>query len=172
MTTKITYHIATKRDCEAIARLHAQSWKESYRGMLTDEYLDTKVDAERLAVWQKRFDYPSPNQYIKVAKIGDELVGFACTFFDYDSEWGAMLDNLHVFTKWKKNGIGKALVKDAIEATLKNNPNSKLYLWVLEDNKSAIKFYDKLGGQNVEKKPLELAGIWVDSFRYVFSKLF
>jgi ribosomal protein S18 acetylase RimI-like enzyme len=32
-----------------------------------------------------------------------------------------------------------------------NYPNSKLHLWVLEENYAARGFYDKLGGKNIER---------------------
>ena len=41
---------ASAQDAEAIARLQAQSWRSTYRGMLPDEYLDHHVVADRLAV--------------------------------------------------------------------------------------------------------------------------
>ncbi len=39
---------ASAQDAEAIARLQAQSWRITYRGMLPDEYLDRHVVADRL----------------------------------------------------------------------------------------------------------------------------
>ncbi len=47
---------ASAQDAEAIARLQAQSWRITYRGMLPDEYLDRHVVADRLAYaccWMK-----------------------------------------------------------------------------------------------------------------------
>ena len=46
---------ASAQDAEAIARLQAQSWRITYRGMLPDDYLDHHVVADRLAYWPTRF---------------------------------------------------------------------------------------------------------------------
>jgi len=46
---------ASAPDAETIARLQAQSWRITYRGMLPDESLDRHVVADRLAYWPTRF---------------------------------------------------------------------------------------------------------------------
>ena len=48
------YRIATANDIEAIANLHALSWQNSYRGMLSDDYLDNHVLADRIQVGRKK----------------------------------------------------------------------------------------------------------------------
>jgi hypothetical protein len=41
-------------DAEAIAAIHADSWRRRYRGAFQDAYLDGDILAERVAVWHKR----------------------------------------------------------------------------------------------------------------------
>ena len=42
---------ASRRDLAEIARLHALSWRRSYRGLLSDDYLDNEVDQELQRHW-------------------------------------------------------------------------------------------------------------------------
>src|SRR6185436_17727278 len=87
---------ATLADAEAIASLHADSWRTTYRGAMRDAYLDGDVVTERRAVWQERLATPAPNQHVLVAEQAGAVVGFACAYGGADAVWGTELDNLHV----------------------------------------------------------------------------
>jgi hypothetical protein len=50
----IRFRHATADDVAAIARLHAQSWREHCRGAYSDVFLDGEALADRLAVWGGR----------------------------------------------------------------------------------------------------------------------
>ena len=50
----IEYRQAQLRDAEAVALLHARSWRENYRGAFTDAFLDGDLPGERLRVWRER----------------------------------------------------------------------------------------------------------------------
>ena len=52
---------------------------------------------------------------------------------------------------YRIEGIGQVLMKKTAEEILQYHPNSKLYLWVLKANVSAIQFYEKNGGTKVEE---------------------
>src|ERR1700678_3784517 len=50
--------IAQQEDSVAIAAVHAASWRGSYRGILSDEYLNEKLESERLSIWKRRLGFP------------------------------------------------------------------------------------------------------------------
>lgn len=52
MADEPRYRLATPADAPRIAHLHTDSWRRSYRGILTDRYLDGGLIAERAARWQ------------------------------------------------------------------------------------------------------------------------
>lgn len=147
----ITYRTATPEDTAAIAQLHTQSWQLHYRGMMSDRYLDEDIAEERLAEWQKRMSQPNPDQYILLAMEEEQLCGFACVYLHYDPEWGALLDNLHVLPNWQRQGIARELVIRTAAWVREQTPEAKYHLLVLAGNERAIKFYDRMGGKNVEK---------------------
>jgi GNAT superfamily N-acetyltransferase len=109
----------------AIARLHAENWKMSYRGILPDAYLDKEVDGERLAYWQEAL---AKDRYSMVDKGYDQTI-----------------EHLHVSACARGTGLGRALMADAAHQTMAHGGNS-LCLWVFEDNAKAIGFYEALGG--------------------------
>jgi GNAT superfamily N-acetyltransferase len=146
----IHYREATQLDTEKIALLHARSWQIHYRGMWSDRFLDGSVQEERLAAWQHKLAKPKPNQYTLVAEDDHALCGFACIFVNDDPVWGSLLDNLHVIPESHGKGVGTHLLKLATRWVYTQNPDSKLYLWVLEQNVNARKFYERLGAVNRE----------------------
>ncbi|NOK60163.1 MAG: GNAT family N-acetyltransferase [Chloroflexi bacterium AL-W] len=75
---------ATMEDAEAIALLHAESWRSAYRGMFKEEFLDRYVVEDRKDIWHQRFAAPQNNQIVLVAEEDPELCGFACAFGNED----------------------------------------------------------------------------------------
>jgi nitrogen regulatory protein PII-like uncharacterized protein len=91
----ISYRIANSSDIEAIAIIHTNSWKRSYRGIYTDHYLNFEVEEDRMRIWKLRFETPE-NQHIIVAEIEKKVVAFICIFLNKEAEFGSLIDNLHV----------------------------------------------------------------------------
>jgi GNAT superfamily N-acetyltransferase len=133
-------------DVEAIAALHADSWRRNYRGAYLDSYLDGDVLTDRLAVWGERITRPDASFRTIVAEHDGAFAGFAHTKLDDDPRWGALLDNLHVVHELKGRGIGTRLMAAVARAVLDATPSAGLYLWVLDVNVAAQGFYAALGG--------------------------
>lgn len=152
----ITYQIARNSDMLEIAQLHARSWQQNNRGIYTDDYLDNKVEGERVRVWTKRFQNPPNNQRIITAKSANQLCGFTCFYGGKDAKYGTYLDNIHIAKEWHGKGIGRQLMALAAEWSLKEYPNHGLYLFVFESNAPAIKFYEKLSGKSIDIYLFEL----------------
>lgn len=141
---------ATKDDYKAIALLHATNWQHTYRGILSDHYLDNEVAEERIKFWKERLEQPADNQIITVAIMNETIVGFSCLLLNDDEQYGSMLDNLHVSINAQKTGIGKLLMQDCAKTILAKVSNHKMYLWVFEANQNARAVYEKLGATHIE----------------------
>jgi ribosomal protein S18 acetylase RimI-like enzyme len=148
---EIVLRDATPNDIEAIAPLHADSWRQHYRGALSDAFLDGDVIADRRAVWSERLMSPGANQFTIVADNNDAVVGFVHMILDRNPDWGALLDNLHVTYQLKRHGIGHRLLSAAAHELARRRPNDqRFYLWVLDQNTAAQAFYITCGGRDVE----------------------
>jgi ribosomal protein S18 acetylase RimI-like enzyme len=159
MSDRITYRAATQHDIEAIAALHADSWRRNYRGAYSDAFLDEGVLEDRLGVWRRRLTPPTdPGRHGVVAERDGAMVGFAYTIFDDDPEWGSLLDNLHVAHELRGTGVGTELMARAAQAVVEHRPSSGLYLWVLKNNTAAQAFYDARGGTPSGSKESEAPG--------------
>jgi GNAT superfamily N-acetyltransferase len=144
----LQFRIARAGDAEAVANLHAESWRRHYRGAYSDAFLDGDVFADRSGVWTDRLREPDPRRCTILAEDGS-LVGFANTFFDDDPKWGALLDNLHVTDRHKSRGVGTRLLALTAKAVIARPESAGLYLWVLEQNVDAQAFYEARGGKRV-----------------------
>lgn len=140
--------IAEASDAHAIATLHAESWRSTYRGILLDAFLDGPIFANRRAHWEARLsgDASTPSPFVALAEQDGEPQAFVCAELDADPTWGALVDNLHVSPSAKGRGLGRRLMAEAATWILQQRPGSRLHLWVYEQNAAARRFYEHLGG--------------------------
>lgn len=165
----IEYRRAQAKDAEAVALLHARSWRENYRGSFTDAFLDGDLAGERLRVWQERLGAPPANQFVELAVEGASLGGFVCAYGAHDPEWGSFIDNIHVAAASSRSGIGSSLLRHAGAWLGLHYPDLGVYLWVLEANARARRFYEHLGAQNSGVTTMETHGrAIVRSCRYTW----
>ena len=155
---QITFRTATAADTEAVASLHADSWRRHYRGALSDAFLDDDVFADRLDEWTHRLAQPDPGARTILAEEGNDLVGFIHVIFDEDPTWGSLVDNLHVAYDRKRLGTGARLLAEAARAVSAHASSPGLFLWVLEMNTAAQAFYSACGGEVVERKEEDAHG--------------
>lgn len=141
---------AQPADYPAIAALHADSWRRTYRGIYSDTFLDHDLDRNRSALWQGRLSAPAANQHVTLAVEQEKLIGFACLYLDDDPAFGALLDNIHVSASFQKSGIGRLLMTNCVHLVAEKATVKTLYLWVFEANQNAINAYERLGGTRVE----------------------
>ncbi len=131
-------------DCEAIARLHAESWRESYRGMMPDAYLDGPVFEDRLAHWRDILDQARADATLLIAEMQGAFTGFFYSCPDADADW-EKLDNLHVVGARRSGGIGARLFRDGA-ARLVSAGRKQVVLYVFQGNSRACCFYKRHGG--------------------------
>lgn len=163
---------ATPKDAEAVAALHADSWRRNYRGAYSDEFLDLHVVGDRRRVWNERLTTPGHNDRTLLADVGGDIVGFSHVILHEDETWGALLDNLHVRHDSQRRGLGRRLLAETAALVTEEAPQSPLYLWVLETNARARDFYEALGGRCVERQASEPAGGGtIIGLRYVWEDL-
>ena len=144
------YRTAELSDLHDLSRLHAQSWRDTYRGIFTDHFLDNDVWQEREQVWLARLSEPKHNQKVLLAYDGNELCGFICAFGDESAQWGTFVDNLHVAKTAQGKGVGKQLLHMVANWADTLFTHKGLYLEVLEDNTNARDFYHRLGAKHQE----------------------
>lgn len=112
------------RDAQDLARIHGQSF---YRGWPIEEFVQFLADAA------------SP-VYI-ACDARRRIAGFALIRNVLDE---SELLTIAVDPKWRGKGIGRALMQ-AVFADLMHSPARRMFLEVDEQNRAAIRLYEKLG---------------------------
>jgi ribosomal protein S18 acetylase RimI-like enzyme len=148
---EMIFREASMHDLEAIATLHAESWRGHYRGAFLDSFLDADVLADRLAVWSMRLTAPSMDHFTITACQSEAVVGFVHMILDEGPDFGALLDNLHATHQLKRHGIGRRLLAEAARELVRRRPTDRRFsLWVLAQNTAAQALYAACGGTKVE----------------------
>ncbi len=165
--------VATAEDAESIAALHTKSWRSAYRGSFADAYLDGPIETERRAFWQQRYAHPRAGLWTVLAEDATGTVlGFLSLLADHDPHWGTFINNLHTDPSHKGQGIGRLMMRTAGDHLLHALPRRPVYLFVLESNKAARAFYERLGGEAVERLVTEEPdGSQLPVIRYVWTSV-
>lgn len=146
----ITLQTAQFSDYLSIAHLHAANWRQSYRGILSDFFLENEVEKYMEQTWRYKLDKPPAKQFTTLALYEHKIVGFSCLVLDEDPRFGSMLDNLHVAPGEQNKGIGKTLMQHCAGIIIDLAKDRSLWLWVYAQNLPAIAVYERLGGTRVE----------------------
>jgi GNAT superfamily N-acetyltransferase len=113
--------------------------------VLSDAYLAEEIASERAAFWAKCLESGLPSQFIVVAEAERQIVGFACAYANADAQWGALLDNIHVSQALQGKQIGTRLMGAIARWCASTTSNKGLFLWVLQTNVHAHRFYQRFG---------------------------
>jgi GNAT superfamily N-acetyltransferase len=72
---------ATDADRPAIAAIHAQSWRDAYRGVLPEAFLDAEVDEVMRRRWQEQAIRPEDAVLVAAQGIGRRLLAETARHF-------------------------------------------------------------------------------------------
>jgi hypothetical protein len=83
----LRFRLAVPGDAQAIAELHADSWRRHYRSAFSASFLDRDATGYLLPTWTERLAEPHPQARTILAESGGEVVGLAHTQLDEDVTW-------------------------------------------------------------------------------------
>lgn len=151
---------AAPGDAGPITRVHIDTWRTSYAGIVPDEHLAGLSYSDREAVWVQILTRDDALQGNFVAETGGgEVVGFAGggPEREGDEVYRGELYAIYLLQEHQGKGIGRRLACTVARGLLSAGFESML-LWVLEDNRPARRFYESLGGIVVGRKSIEIGG--------------
>lgn len=161
---------AGETDAEAIAELHAASWRVAYRGILPAAYLAGPIDEERRRHWRAAMAAKRPEDVVLIAQDDGRPVGFIAIWRAGDPGFDGYIDNLHVRPDLRGNRLGRRLLVAAV-AQLRAAGSRSIYLWLFEKNAPARRFYETLGGRAEDRSVIEFAGARIAQVRFVWRDL-
>lgn len=151
-------------DAFRLSRLYAQSWKWAYRSILPQAYLDA-IPEDRWAFVL----HAGPGRSL-LAVEGDEYVGTVSFGRSRDLAedsglWGEVY-SVYLLPSYARRGIGSRLLRKAV-GQLHKEGYAGVYLWVLEENLRARRFYEKNGFVCSDgRKEAEIGGRRLWKLRY------
>lgn len=155
---------ATKADLGAIARVHVQSWREAYAGIIPQSYLDELSVEAHERQWRRSL---AAGGWAFVAEWEQQLVGFASGGLSRGRrDITGEIYVLYVLAACHRRGIGRALF-DASHYELARTGHHGLLIWVLGDN-PARGFYERLGGELAGESHVVIAGRRLREVSYVW----
>ncbi len=159
---------ATFADALSIAKVHVDTWRTAYRGMVPADYLASMTYEKSEQSWVGHLsEGESQNTwtYVAVDEAG-KVVGFVSGGMgrDNDPVYKSELYAIYILSGYQGLGIGRLLMLALVEKLVQRGFESML-LWVFADNPSR-RFYEALGGQLVKKNQFELSGAMIEEVAY------
>lgn len=133
-------HISQNDDRIAISRIYEESWKFAYKNIIPQSYLEG-IPAGR---WVSNLDKEGMNTLVLIEEgifIGTS--SYCKSRFSDFSNLGEIV-SIYFLPQYIGKGYGKLLL-DAVIGELEQLGFRDIFLWVLEDNLRARKFYEKAG---------------------------
>ncbi|MGJ3192088.1 GNAT family N-acetyltransferase [Paenarthrobacter sp. FR1] len=142
MTINFEVRGAEPADAPGMAKVHVDTWRETYRGLMSDEVLDDPGLLEfREKFWTAALtDSRYEQNSVAVASHEDTVIGIAMSGPIPDSaEESQQLYVLYAYAAFHGSGVGEALLNAVID------PAAPAFLWVADPNPRAQAFYRKHG---------------------------
>ena len=135
---------ATLADLAAIDDIHVRSRRATYRGQVSDHYLDVTMPAASRADWERKLPAMLAGAgCVVIAESAGEAVGFVCALAP-DAAGSVYVNNLHALPDRKGLGVGTALLAAAAHWARAAGAKA-MHLKVLDSNVAAIGFYESRG---------------------------
>jgi GNAT superfamily N-acetyltransferase len=159
-------------DARAIARIHVETWRSTYPGMVPDRALiDMTVDGKARS-WRAALDRANPTGAVLLAeRAGEGAVGFASAGHNRHPSlpFAGEVETLYVLPDWQNQGIGRGLL-DGCFAALRGRGFASAMVWVLADNPARF-FYERMGGKRAGERDETLWGATLHEIAYGWSTI-
>ena len=144
---------ATAADAAAVARVHQESWRTTYSGILPRDVIEHLAGRRSESTWRERLAPRRPGEVVWLAQDPDgRLLGFANAGPARHRLEGleAEIYALYVLQDAQRRGVGRALVRECARHFVRGG-HFGFYLWVLKANRARF-FYEALGGTEIGEK--------------------
>ncbi|MFF2793240.1 GNAT family N-acetyltransferase [Lysinibacillus xylanilyticus] len=161
---------ANSQDAQGIGKVHVDSWRTTYIGILPDDFLNNLSYEQRTDLWKKNIS--DATNYVLVAENEqNEIIGFAtgATRKTNSVPNATDLTSIYLLEEYQGIGIGKQLLKE-IFAYFKLKGYEKVFVEVLAENKTR-KFYEYYGAQYVNNTEIKIGGKVLEELIYVWNDI-
>ena len=133
-------------ELDEIARLYRTNHRETYRGLLSEQYFSRLTPDHAREKWEKFLE--EPGNRLWTACVEGTLLGFAAGREDPELPDTWYLDVLHVAKAARGRGVGSALLR-ACGAYALASGYGKMSVCIVKGNERARRLYEALGAEHV-----------------------
>jgi len=158
---------ANLTDAAGIARVHVDSWRTTYKGIIPDDFLAKLSYEQREHLWDDILADPSRSRFVYVAEDEPgQIVGFISGGRERNGDilYTGEIDAIYLLPAYQGRAIGRRMVV-TLASRLIQESMTALLVWVLAAN-PARKFYERLGGQLVYEKETSIGGASLTEVAY------
>lgn len=169
---------ARPADASAIAKVHVETWRAAYAGLVPEQYLVRMTASGQAFTWRKvlarkraeeavfvaeapPFGQSAPHHVVAFGSCGRQRAG--------DLLYAGEVYTLYVAQDWQGYGIGRQLLT-AMFRWLHESGIPDCVIWVLANNPSRF-FYERMGGHRVAEREQVFAGEMLTEAAYGWSDL-
>lgn len=149
---------ATIDDAPGLARVHVDTWRSAYAGIVPAAHLAGLSYEARAQRWRDNLTNVEPGRFTLVAEEAGKVVGFSGGGPERsgDAEYRGEIYAVYVLPSRQRQGTGRQMVQACAQRLQEQGLRSVL-IWVLADNPSRS-FYERLGGRPVREQEIEIGG--------------
>lgn len=165
-----TIRKATIQDSRAIAEVQVDSYRTAYAAFFPQAYVEHFTYEEQEQDWIDLLTSETDDILLVATSAETQVIGYVLArvktdiFPGYDSEVIA----LHVRKSFQRQGIGLALLKEAVEK-LEERGCKSVMLWTLKGN-PIRKWYESLQGKIIGEKSYQVDDWTIDEVAYGWEK--
>ncbi|HEU5139282.1 MAG TPA: GNAT family N-acetyltransferase [Bacillales bacterium] len=152
---------AKDADAQGIAKVQVDSWKTTYKGIVSDSFLQKMSYKNLENKWKQIIDLSGNRNCTLVAENQDGvIVGFVSGGRERSGDYPdfqAELYAIYLFEKAQGQGLGRRLFVRLAEE-LSASGLASIMVWVLAENHPAKAFYESLNPEWVDSQPIEIGG--------------
>ena len=166
-----TIRKAIIQDSRAIAEIQVDSYRTAYAPFFPQAYIEHFTYEEQEQDWVDLLTSETDDILLVATSTDKQVIGYVLTrarpdiFPGYDSEVIA----LHVRKSFQRQGIGLALLKEAVEK-LEEQGCKSVMLWTLKGN-PVRKWYESLQGKIIGEKSYQVDDWTIDEVAYGWEKI-
>lgn len=169
MGSKMNIRKAALSDLPSVAKVQIASNRSTYKEIMPVEYLRSLSVASIAENWNERLFSNNSKEFMYVAQSDKgTVVGFIAARIENSLNSAiAEITSFYIIKEFQKKGIGRKLLKSAVEYMTEKNIQA-VALWTVEQNPSRH-FYEHLGGQMAGSRIIDRGGKKLTQVSYLWK---
>lgn len=158
-------YIKRSDDRLAISKVYEESWKYAYKNIVPQDYLDSIPEGQ----WASHIEQEDRKNLV-VVKDGKIIgtSGFGKSRMAEMAGFGEII-SIYFLPEYMGKGYGRLLLQAVVDELGKMGFDN-VFLWVLEENQNARRFYEKCGFRQTERcLPSDIGGKELKEVQYCFQ---